>query len=253
VTSTRAQSYQRCPFAPGPAEIRCQARAGRPAASSAARRLPVPAVTGWVFATASTYPMRRVCRSARSPGSAPTPRRRPPTGPVCRRPGRGDHRPGQRRLGGELHPGGHRGLPPPRHILRPAPCSAIVQQSRGSPASRPSTNRPHPPTRLHPGEPAGDPAHHLIEATRPPGRVYAGGRVAVPVGMWCSWTWRRSSVPVKMMRTARGRVQLRRVWRALSPRAGSLRRCRRGSRRRCRCARRIPARPGTRGAANPGS
>ena len=30
------------------------------------------------------------------------------------------------------------------------------------------------PPRLHPAEPARDPAHQLIEQPRPPGRVYAG-------------------------------------------------------------------------------
>ena len=48
----QAQSCQRGPLAPGPADSRCQALAGSRRASSAAGRAPIPVMTRWCLAIA---------------------------------------------------------------------------------------------------------------------------------------------------------------------------------------------------------
>jgi hypothetical protein len=40
-------------------------------------------------------------------------------------------------------------------------------------SQQPQHERPGPPAWLHPGKPATDPAHQLVQHPRPPGRVYA--------------------------------------------------------------------------------
>jgi hypothetical protein len=50
----QAQSYQRWPLAPGPADSRCQDLGGNLAASASARSEPAAVPTGWLLATAST-------------------------------------------------------------------------------------------------------------------------------------------------------------------------------------------------------
>ncbi len=71
VVCTRAQSYRRGPLAPGPALRRRHARLGRRAASCSALCVPVLVVIRWSLATASTYPIPRSTRSARSWGALP--------------------------------------------------------------------------------------------------------------------------------------------------------------------------------------
>ena len=50
----QAQSYQRWPLAPAPADSRCQARFGSRTAISTARRVPIPVSTRWSRETART-------------------------------------------------------------------------------------------------------------------------------------------------------------------------------------------------------
>ena len=47
--------------------------------------------------------------------------------------------------------------------------AVLASQAR----QQPQHERPGPPPRLHPGEPACDPPHQLIELFLPPDRVYA--------------------------------------------------------------------------------